>query len=40
MGHLASGRFKSELTIRTFHAPRADGVDGGRVWSKRQYVAL
>jgi hypothetical protein len=40
MRHLAARGFKSELTIGAFYAPRADGVDGGRVWSKRQYVAL
>ena len=40
MGHLAARGFKSELTIGAFHAPRADGVDGGRAWSKRQHVAL
>ena len=40
MGHLAARGFKSELTIGAFHAPRADGVDGGSVWSKCQHVAL
>ena len=40
MGHLAARGFKSELTIGAFHAPRADGVDGGRVRSKRQHIAL
>jgi hypothetical protein len=40
MRHLAARSFKSELTIGAFHAPRADGVDGGRVRSKRQHIAL